>query len=74
MMFYRNCDYLQLIIRSDEPSAGIYYEFTLPALNASSSKEYLWRLSEWTACSVSCGGGLQYQEPTCYENDQGTAI
>ncbi|XP_037889162.1 A disintegrin and metalloproteinase with thrombospondin motifs 7 isoform X2 [Glossina fuscipes] len=61
---------IYLIVRSDEPSAGIYYEFTLPALNASSSKQYLWRLSEWTACSVSCGGGLQYQEPMCYENDQ----
>lgn len=66
-----NCIF-QIIVRGDEPNEGIYYEFTLPALNVSSNKHYLWKLSDWTHCSVTCGGGLQYREPICYENGRGT--
>ncbi|XP_061390708.1 A disintegrin and metalloproteinase with thrombospondin motifs 12-like isoform X1 [Musca vetustissima] len=63
---------IYIIVRGDEPNEGVYYEFTLPALNASTNKHYLWKLSDWTHCSVSCGGGLQYREPICYENGRET--
>ena len=73
MIFY--APVLQIIVRGDEPNEGIYYEFTLPALNVSSSKHFLWKLSDWSACTVSCGGsGLQYREPICYENGRGKFI
>lgn len=62
-----------MIVRGNVPNFGIYYKFTLPALNMSSAKQLTWQLSKWTACSESCGGGggLQYREPLCYENGQG---
>ncbi|XP_065365099.1 A disintegrin and metalloproteinase with thrombospondin motifs 6 isoform X1 [Calliphora vicina] len=63
---------IYIIVRGDEPNEGIYYEFTLPALNVSSSKHFFWKLSDWSSCSVSCGGGLQYREPICFENGKVT--
>ncbi|KAL7744479.1 hypothetical protein ACLKA6_001853 [Drosophila palustris] len=59
---------LYAIVRGNESNTGIYYEFTLPAINVSAAKQYQWRLSNWTACSASCGGGVQHREPICQEN------
>ncbi|XP_017135604.1 A disintegrin and metalloproteinase with thrombospondin motifs 7 isoform X1 [Drosophila miranda] len=56
------------IVRGNESNAGIYYEFTLPPFNASAGRQYLWRLSNWTVCSASCGGGVQHREPICLDN------
>ncbi|XP_032580395.1 A disintegrin and metalloproteinase with thrombospondin motifs 7 isoform X1 [Drosophila sechellia] len=59
---------LYAIVRGNESNAGIFYEFTLPALNVTTDSQFLWRLSNWTACSASCGGGVQHREPICQEN------
>ncbi|ALC49097.1 CG4096, partial [Drosophila busckii] len=59
---------LYAIVRGNESNTGIYYEFTLPAFNNSAGRQHQWRLSNWTACSASCGGGLQHREPNCLEN------
>ncbi|KAH8420533.1 hypothetical protein KR009_011265 [Drosophila setifemur] len=58
---------LYAIVRGNESNSGIFYEFTLPALNVSAGRQFLWRLSNWTTCSASCGGGVQHREPTCQE-------
>uniref|UniRef100_A0A6P4F749 A disintegrin and metalloproteinase with thrombospondin motifs 7 isoform X2 n=1 Tax=Drosophila rhopaloa TaxID=1041015 RepID=A0A6P4F749_DRORH len=62
---------LYAIVRGNESNAGIFYEFTLPALNVSAGRQFLWRLSNWTACSASCGGGVQHREPVCQESGKG---
>ncbi|XP_030569092.1 A disintegrin and metalloproteinase with thrombospondin motifs 7 [Drosophila novamexicana] len=59
---------LYAIVRSNESNTGIYYEFTLPAFNVTNGRQHQWRLSNWTACSASCGGGVQHREPICQEN------
>jgi len=58
-------------VRGNESNAGIFYEFTLPALNVSAGRQFLWRLGNWTTCSASCGGGVQHREPICQENGKG---
>lgn len=62
---------LQAVVRGNESNPGIYYEFTLPAVNVSAGRQHQWRLSNWTACSASCGGGVQHREPICQENGKG---
>ncbi|KAH8418940.1 hypothetical protein KR222_005738, partial [Zaprionus bogoriensis] len=62
---------LYAVVRGNESNSGIYYEFTLPALNVSAGRQFQWRLSNWTACSTSCGGGVQHREPICQENGKG---
>ncbi|XP_065724209.2 A disintegrin and metalloproteinase with thrombospondin motifs 7 isoform X1 [Drosophila suzukii] len=64
---------LYAIVRGNESNAGIFYEFTLPALNVSAGRQFLWRLGNWTTCSASCGGGVQHREPICQENGKGLA-
>ncbi|EDX01087.2 uncharacterized protein Dyak_GE16421 [Drosophila yakuba] len=64
---------LYAIVRGNESNAGIFYEFTLPALNVTAGRQFLWRLSNWTACSASCGGGVQHREPSCQENGKALA-
>ncbi|KAH8363804.1 hypothetical protein KR200_009514 [Drosophila serrata] len=59
---------LYAIVRGNESNSGIFYEFTLPAVNISAGRQFMWRLSNWTACSASCGGGVQHREPVCQEN------
>lgn len=68
------CDHLQAIVRSNESNTGIYYEFTLPAFNVTNGRQHQWRLSNWTACSASCGGGVQHREPICQENGKRESI
>ncbi|XP_055914270.1 A disintegrin and metalloproteinase with thrombospondin motifs 7 [Eupeodes corollae] len=59
---------LYVIVTSSKPNKGIYYEFTLPVINTTSVQDYTWKLSDWTACTATCGGGVQYRIPLCFES------
>ncbi|XP_054731026.1 A disintegrin and metalloproteinase with thrombospondin motifs 12 [Anastrepha obliqua] len=62
---------VHIIVRGDVlNAASIHYEFTLPALNNTKGKKYFWKLGDWTQCTSSCGGGVQYRIATCYEDGE----
>ncbi|XP_039962341.1 A disintegrin and metalloproteinase with thrombospondin motifs 6 isoform X3 [Bactrocera tryoni] len=60
------------IIRGDGLNTSIRYEFALPALNNSQGVRYSWKLGEWTDCTSSCGGGVQYRIAQCYADGEWT--
>uniref|UniRef100_A0A034VFX3 A disintegrin and metalloproteinase with thrombospondin motifs 12 n=1 Tax=Bactrocera dorsalis TaxID=27457 RepID=A0A034VFX3_BACDO len=58
------------IIRGDGLNTSIRYEFALPALNNSQGVRYSWKLGDWTDCTSSCGGGVQYRIAQCYADGE----
>ncbi|XP_075238414.1 A disintegrin and metalloproteinase with thrombospondin motifs 12-like isoform X2 [Lycorma delicatula] len=62
---------IYLIFQGSYKNSGIRFEYTLPHLNINDKTNYEWGLSDWTACSVTCGGGMQYTTPVCKEKDIG---
>ncbi|XP_067642370.1 A disintegrin and metalloproteinase with thrombospondin motifs 12 isoform X2 [Eurosta solidaginis] len=61
---------VHVIMRGDELNVGIHYEFTLPSLNNTKGQKYLWKLGDWTQCTKSCGGGIQYRVTQCLGNGE----
>ncbi|XP_017461835.1 PREDICTED: A disintegrin and metalloproteinase with thrombospondin motifs 9-like, partial [Rhagoletis zephyria] len=59
-----------VIVRGEVLNASIYYEFTLPAVNNTRGRRYSWKLGDWTQCTSSCGGGVQYRETHCFEEGE----
>lgn len=59
----------QLLFQSENP--GLKYEYTVPELNASRRPEFHWRWSDWSPCTVTCGGGAQESQPRCVEKEAG---
>ncbi|CAN8005243.1 unnamed protein product [Ixodes hexagonus] len=60
---------LYLLFQSENP--GLKYEYTVPELNASRRPEFHWRWSDWSPCTVTCGGGAQESPPKCVEKEAG---
>lgn len=46
---------------------GIDYEFSVPknVQTGSEIENYAWTFDEYTPCTASCGGGVQYRNVTC---------
>ncbi|XP_058060876.1 A disintegrin and metalloproteinase with thrombospondin motifs 7 [Anopheles bellator] len=60
-----------IIVKKKNNHVGIRYEYTLPSNNANNQSIYYWKLSEWSVCSETCGGGQQYRESVCYHRGKG---
>lgn len=60
---------LMALVRSKR-NAGIRYEYTLTA-NSTLEPVFYWKLGDWSACSATCGGGIQHKLPICYQENKG---
>lgn len=69
-MFVVKCCYLQIVFKGKHKTLGIRYEYTLPS-NLTDDKTYHWKLSDFTTCTKTCGGGIQQRFPVCYKRYEG---
>lgn len=53
-----------------QKNVGLRFEYTLSS-NTTMELVYGWRLGDWTACSATCGGGVQHRFPICYQDYKG---
>lgn len=61
----------QLIYRGHYRNFGLRYEYTVPKRDANRAPEYSWLPSDWSPCSVTCGGGSQVSQALCQESRSG---
>ncbi|XP_041764889.1 A disintegrin and metalloproteinase with thrombospondin motifs 7 [Anopheles merus] len=62
-----------IVIKKKNNQAGIRYEYTLPSHNGKNQSAYYWKLTDWSVCSATCGGGKQFRESICYHRGKGVA-
>ncbi|ETN58597.1 adamts-7 [Anopheles darlingi] len=60
-----------VVIKKKHNHVGIRFEYTLPSNNAHNQSIYYWKLTEWSVCSATCGGGQQYRESICFHRGKG---
>lgn len=53
-----------------QKNVGLRFEYTLSS-NSTMEPVYGWKLGDWTACSATCGGGVQHRFPICYQDYKG---
>lgn len=61
----------QVIYRGKFKNAGIAYNYTVPKTDIAAEKQYEWSFSDWSACSATCGTGVQTAEAVCKEHRMG---
>ncbi|XP_070503091.1 A disintegrin and metalloproteinase with thrombospondin motifs 12 [Chironomus tepperi] len=61
---------IYIIFRGKQKNLGIKYEYTLPS-NSTDENIFYWKLSDFTPCSKTCGGGIQYRHAVCYKRYEG---
>jgi len=61
----------QLIYRGHYRNFGLRYEYTVPKKEPDRAPEYTWVSSDWTLCTVTCGGGTQTSQAVCHERKSG---
>ncbi|KYN39801.1 A disintegrin and metalloproteinase with thrombospondin motifs 7 [Trachymyrmex septentrionalis] len=60
-----------LIYRGQYRNFGLRYEYTVPKKEPDRAPEYSWVFSDWTLCTVTCGGGTQTSHAVCHERKSG---
>ncbi|XP_068201484.1 A disintegrin and metalloproteinase with thrombospondin motifs 6-like [Palaemon carinicauda] len=58
-----------LLFQTENP--GLEWEYTLPHENVTYTPEFKWEHSDWSVCSVTCGGGKQLSKVQCMEKEAG---
>lgn len=53
-----------------QKNVGLRFEYILSS-NSTLDPVYAWKLGDWTACSATCGGGVQHRFPICYQEYKG---
>lgn len=64
--FHFDAEIVQVLVRGKSKNPGIKYEYTLTA-NNTKEPVYQWKLGDWSACSMTCDGGIQNRMPICFE-------
>lgn len=61
---------LYVLMKGKHKNVGLHFEYTLSS-NSTIEPVYGWKLGDWTACSATCGGGVQHRFPICYQEYKG---
>ncbi|XP_071091239.1 A disintegrin and metalloproteinase with thrombospondin motifs 12-like [Haliotis cracherodii] len=63
--------HIMLLLQTTNP--GVVYEYTVPKENATDNRspEFRWEFSDWSHCTVSCGGGTKRSQVVCVEKEAG---
>jgi hypothetical protein len=64
-------DLILYILNNADPNPGIHYRFSIPSTSSGYKPKFSWQLVNWSPCSVYCGGGTQFSEPSCIEEKGG---
>ncbi|KAI4488514.1 hypothetical protein M0802_011554 [Mischocyttarus mexicanus] len=62
---------IYLIYRGHYKNFGLRYEYTVPKKEPDRAPEYVWIFSDWSLCTVTCGGGTQTSQALCQEKKSG---
>ncbi|XP_058824477.1 A disintegrin and metalloproteinase with thrombospondin motifs 12 [Topomyia yanbarensis] len=62
---------ISVIMKKKNNHAGIRYEYTLSSNSTRNHSPYYWKLTDWTLCSATCGGGKQHRESVCNHRGEG---
>ncbi|CAJ0561770.1 unnamed protein product, partial [Mesorhabditis spiculigera] len=54
---------VSLLFRKGNKESAIKYEFSVPLEEA----DYMWKVQDWTPCSVTCGAGVRTRDPYCID-------
>lgn len=60
-----------LIYRGHYRNFGLRYEYTVLKEETNRAPEYSWTFSNWSLCTVTCGGGTQISHAFCHEKKGG---
>ncbi|XP_064618507.1 A disintegrin and metalloproteinase with thrombospondin motifs 12-like isoform X2 [Lineus longissimus] len=62
--------HIMLLFQSQNP--GVEFEYTVPNENATVRRPFfMWKFTDWSHCTVSCGGGIQRMAVYCVEQEAG---
>lgn len=55
----------------ENKNSGVFVKYTLTDNTTVFKPVYRWMLGDWTACSKTCGGGIQKRVPVCRQESKG---